>query len=198
MKVLYTPNSPFARKVRIVLREKGIACEEVQVSLNDAAVEAVNPLGKIPTLIADDQTHMFDSVVIADYLELVKTEPRMIPVDLWERIIVRKWESIGDGLCDVLIPTVLEQRRAIEKQDGSIIARSDHKVAATLKHIDAEIAGRTYAFGNAFTLADAALLSAIGYVALRRPHLLEGFSAIKSYGEQHVARPSVAATVPPG
>jgi glutathione S-transferase len=198
MKLLYTPNSPYARKVRIVLREKEIACEEVQVSLNDRAVEAVNPLGKIPTLIGDDQTYMFDSVVIVDYLELVRAEPRMIPIDLWERVIVRKWESIGDGLCDVLVPAVLEQRRAGEKQEPSVIARSDYKVAATLKYIEAEIAGRIFAFGNEFTLADAALVSAVGYVSLRRPHLLEGFSATRAYCEQHARRPSVSSTLPPG
>ena len=198
MKLLYTPNSPYARKVRIVLREKGIPCEETQVPLNDTSVESVNPLGKVPTLIVDDQTTMFDSVVIAEYLELVKNDPRMIPIDLWERVIVRKWESISDGLCDVLVAGVLEQRRPAERQEASVITRSDHKVAATLKHVEAEIAGRTFAFGNEFTLADAALLSAIGYVALRRPQLLEGLSATAAYRDTHALRPSVIATLPPG
>ncbi len=198
MKLLYTPNSPYARKVRIVLREKGIACEETLVALNDVSVESANPLGKIPTLIVDEQTSMFDSVVIGEYLELVKTEPRMIPVNLWERVIVRKWESISDGLCDVLVSTVLEQRRPADRQEASVIVRSDHKVAATLKHVEAEIAGRTFAFGNEFTLADAALLSAIGYVALRRPQLLEGLTATAAYRDAHALRPSVIATLPPG
>jgi glutathione S-transferase len=198
MKLLYTPNSPYARKVRIVLREKDIACEETQVTLNDISVESVNPLGKVPTLIVDEHTSMFDSVVIAEYLELVKTEPRMIPVDLWERVIVRKWESISDGLCDVLVSSVLEQRRPAERQEASVIERSDHKVAATLKHIESEIFGRTFAFGNVFTLADAALLSAIGYVALRRPQLLEGLVATTAYRDAHAHRPSVVATLPPG
>ena len=198
MKLLYTPNSPFARKVRIVLREKGIACEEAQVALNDATVETANPLGKVPTLIVDEHTSMFDSVVIAEYLELVKTEPRMIPVDLWERVIVRKWESVSDGLCDVLVASVLEQRRPVEKQDTSVITRSDKKVAATLKFVESEIAGHPYAFGNEFTLADAALLSALGYVALRRGQLLDGFSNIAAYRDSHAQRPSVLATLPPG
>ncbi len=198
MKLLYTPNSPYARKVRIVLREKGIACEEAQVVLNDGTVETANPLGKIPTLIVDDQTSMFDSVVIAEYLELVKTDPRMIPIDMWERVIVRKWESVSDGLCDVLIATVLEQRRPVEKQEASIITRSDNKVSATLKFVDGEIAGRTYAFGNEFTLADSALLSALGYVELRRQQLLDGFANIAAYRNTHAHRPSVLATVPPG
>ena len=198
MKLLYTPNSPYARKVRIVLREKGIPCDEAPVALSDATVEAANPLGKVPTLIVDEHTSMFDSVVIAEYLELIKTEPRMIPVDLWERVIVRKWESVSDGLCDVLVATVLEQRRPVEKQDASVITRSDKKVAATLKFVESEIAGHAYAFGNEFTLADAALLSALGYVALRREQLLDGFSNIAAYRHSHANRPSVLATLPPG
>lgn len=198
MKLLYTPNSPYARKVRIVLREKGIPCEEAQVALYDASIAAANPLGKVPTLIVNEHTSMFDSVVIAEYLELVKTDPRMVPVNLWERVIVRKWESLSDGVCDVLVSCVLELRRPIENQDASVIVRSDKKLAAALKFIESEIDGRTFAFGNEFTLADAALLSALGYVALRRQQLLEGYSNIAAYRSVHTQRPSVLSTVPPG
>jgi glutathione S-transferase len=198
MKLLYTPNSPYARKVRIVLREKGISCEEVQVSLPDPALDAANTLGKVPTLLVDDQTSMFDSVVIVEYLELVKTDPRMIPIDMWERVIVRKWEAIGDGLCDVTVNAVLEQRRPADKQDPTIVDRSDRKILATLQSLEGELAGRNYVFGNEFSLADAALLTALGYVALRRQHLLEGFAAVNAYRNLHAQRPSIAATLPPG
>jgi len=198
MKLFYTPNSPYARKVRIVLREKGIACEESQVVLPDATLDAVNTLGKVPTLVVDDQTSMFDSVVIVGYLELVKTDPRMIPIDLWERVIVRKWEAMGDGLCDVLITAVLEQRRSAEKQDSAIVEKADRKILATLKLLEVELVGRTYVFGNDFTLADASLLTAFGYIALRRQHLLEGLGAINAYRAIHEQRPSVIATLPPG
>jgi glutathione S-transferase len=198
MKLFYTPNSPYARKVRIVLREKGIACEESQVVLPDATLDSLNSLGKVPTLLLDDQTSMFDSVVIVEVLELIKTEPRMIPIDLWERVIVRRCEATGDGLCDVLIPAVLEQRRAADKQDLSVIDRADRKVLATLKLLESELAGRTYAFGNDFTLADASLLTAFGYIALRRQHLLEGLAAVNAYRNYHAQRPSIVSTVPPG
>ena len=198
MKLLYTPNSPYSRKVRIVLREKGISCEEVQVSLPDPILDAANTLGKVPTLVVDDQTSMFDSVVIVEYLELVKTEPRMIPIDMWERVIVRKWEAIGDGLCDVTVSAVIEQRRPADKQDPATIERADRKVLATLQFLESELAGRNYVFGNEFSLADAALLVAFGYVALRRQHLLEGFTAVNAYRSLHAQRPSIGATLPPG
>jgi len=198
MKLFYTPTSPYARKVRILLREKGMHCEEVQTSLNDAALSTLNPLGKVPTLLADDQTVMFDSVVISDYLELVQAEPRMIPVDRWERVVVRRWEAVCDGVCDVLVSVVLEQRRPPEKQDETVAAKADHKLRAALKFLDGEIAGHSFALGNSFTLADAALLTAHGYVKLRRSHLLEGFSSLQAYAAGHAERASVLTTAPPG
>ena len=198
MKLFYTPNSPFARKVRIVLREKGIACEESQVVLPDATLDTLNPLGKVPTLLLDDQTSMFDSVVIVEFLELVKHDPPMIPIDLWERVIVRRWEAMSDGLCDVLITAVLEQRRPADKQDLSVVDRADRKILVALKHLEGELAGRTYAFGNDFTLADASLLTALGYITLRRQHLLDGLTAVNAYLHTHAQRPSIVATVPPG
>jgi glutathione S-transferase len=197
MKLFYTPTSPYARKIRILLREKGMHCEEVQPSLNDAALSALNPLGKVPTLVADDQTPMFDSVVISDYLELVQTEPRMIPVDRWERVVVRRWEAVCDGICDVLVTAVLELRRAPESQDAAIVAKADHKLRAALKFLDTEIAGHTFALGNSFTLADASLIVAHGYVKLRRNQLLEGFASLQAYAERHAERASVLATAPP-
>ena len=197
MKLFFTPTSPYARKIRILLREKGMHCEEVQPSLNDASLSALNPLGKVPTLVADDQAVMFDSVVISDYLELVQSEPRMIPVDRWERVVVRKWEAISDGICDVLVTLVLEQRRPNDKQDSSLIVRGDQKIVTALKHLDAEMAGHTFALGNSFTLADAALIAAIGYVTLRRPQSLSGLSSLRAYADKHFERSSVVSTAPP-
>jgi glutathione S-transferase len=197
MKLFFTPTSPYARKIRILLREKGMHCEEVQPSLNDASLSALNPLGKVPTLVADDQAVMFDSVVISDYLELVQPEPRMIPVDRWERVVVRKWEAISDGICDVLVTLVLEQRRPNDKQDSSLIVRGDQKIVTALKHLDAEMAGHTFALGNSFTLADAALIAAIGYVTLRRPQSLSGLSSLRAYADKHFERSSVVSTAPP-
>lgn len=101
MKLFCTLTSPYARKIRIVLREKGIACDEVQPSLNDAALSAFNPLGKVPTLVADDQTAMFDSVVISEFLELIHAEPRLLPIDKWERVEVRNGKRwlMGSAMC---------------------------------------------------------------------------------------------------
>lgn len=171
--------------------------EEVQPSLNDAALLSLNPLGKVPTLVADDQAVMFDSVVISDYLELVQPDPLMIPVDRWERIVVRRWEALSDGICDVLITAVLELRRPRDRQDEAVIDRADRKVRTALEHAAAELGNEPFAHGNSFTLADAALLTALGYVQLRRPRALDGLDVLRAYAKSHAERPSIAATVPP-
>ena len=70
MKLLGNPRSPYVRKVIIALREKGAAYDYVEVSAGDPAVGAANPLSKIPTLIRNDGSVVFDSPVIAEYVDV--------------------------------------------------------------------------------------------------------------------------------
>lgn len=95
MKLLASPASPFARKVRIVLAEKRIDCdiEVVDVQPVDNPVNAHNPLGKIPTLVLR---------VIVEFLDNASPIARLIPEDNRERLAVRRWEALADialGCC---------------------------------------------------------------------------------------------------
>src|SRR5947209_2884677 len=71
MKLLGSPASPYTRKVRVVLAEKRIECEMelVDVQPVENRVNAHNPLGKIPTLLLDDGSALYDSLVIVDFLD---------------------------------------------------------------------------------------------------------------------------------
>src|SRR2546422_953277 len=96
MKLLASTASPYARKVRIVLAEKKIECElqPVDVSPVDNPVNAHNPLGKIPTLVLDDGTALYDSRVIVEFLDNAspRSEERRVgkSVDLGGRRIIKK------------------------------------------------------------------------------------------------------------
>src|SRR5690349_18244797 len=79
VKLYIFPSSPFSRKVRIVLREKGIACTEINPFAAGPEPSNPNPLGKVPALVLDDGTELFDSVVIVEYLDALRPEPRLIP-----------------------------------------------------------------------------------------------------------------------
>ena len=120
MKLIAAPTSPYSRKVRIVLAEKRIDYEFVIDPPGDAAtrVPEFNPLGKIPVLVLDDDTTLFDSRVIVEYLDLASPVGRLIPEDTRHRIQVRRWEALADGCTDAVVAVMVESRRAPDKQNG--------------------------------------------------------------------------------
>ena len=95
MKLYRFDYSPYARKVRIVLNEKRMDCELelVDVTQTDHAAIRYNPLGKVPVLLLDDGTPLFDSRVIVEFLDNISPISRLIPDDHRKRIAVRRWEA---------------------------------------------------------------------------------------------------------
>ena len=95
MKLIGTHTSPFVRKVRIVLAEKKIDYEFAIDSpwLGDSQVQNINPLGKIPVLLLDDETPLFDSRVIVEYIDSVTPNAKLFPTPNRERIDVKRWEA---------------------------------------------------------------------------------------------------------
>ena len=109
MKLIANPTSPYSRKVRIVLAEKRIDYEFVVDNPGDATtlVPDYNPLGKIPVLILDDETTLFDSRVIVEYLDSASPVGRLIPDDTRHRIQVRiEGFNIGGNVGEVAGQTV--------------------------------------------------------------------------------------------
>ena len=96
LKLIASRTSPFARKVRIVLAEKKVECQMLEMSAWDAGnpTHAYNPLGKLPVLILDDGTHLYDSRVIVEYIDLVSPVSRLIPVTTMR---VRGRSVVPDG-----------------------------------------------------------------------------------------------------
>lgn len=169
MKLFMTPNSPYARKVRVVLAEKRIDCEFVEVVLSapDCPVPDFNPLGKVPTLVLDDGTGLYDSAVIADYLD--KKTPVMHLIPQAKRIDVKRWEALADGICDAAVAVVMEYRRPPEKQDETTITRQTLKVERGVSALSRDLGENKWCVGNAFSLADIAVGCALAYINLRMP-----------------------------
>lgn len=202
MKLFITPASPYARKVRVVLAEKHIECELVTVpslAASDSPVPEFNPLGKVPTLVLDDGTSYYDSVVIVDYLDHKTPVSRLIPQDNSHRALVRRWEALADGICDAAIAVVMEGRRAPEKQDQTIVERQTLKVERGLKRMSEDMGEEKWAAGDRFTLADIATGCTLGYLDLRMPEIgwREQYPNLAQLFEQLMARPSFKDSVPP-
>jgi glutathione S-transferase len=193
----YSPTSPYARKVRIAWREKGLSVEEVNPFEQQIDFTAANPLGKVPTLLVPGHAPLYDSTVILEALDVLAPTPTLLPSSPWERMAALGLQALADGMADVLIPAVYEQRRPAASQDAALIAKAHAKVRTCLTHLDGQLEGRPYALGGEFSLADVALLSALEYIALRAPELLNEHVAVQAYVAGHRARPSVAATAMP-
>lgn len=202
MKLFVTPTSPYARKIRIVLAEKRIDCEIVVVpslAAPESPVPAYNPLGKVPTLVLDDGQALYDSVVIAGYLDNKTPVAHLIPQDNYSRALVRRWEALGDGVCDAAVAVVMELRRAEDKQDRSVIDRQKLKVERGLQAMSRDLGDGKWCMGESFTLADVAIGCALAYVDLRLPEFRwkEDFPNLGKLYQKLMARASFKDTAPP-
>src|SRR6266403_1248400 len=158
MKLLASHTSPYARKVRIAIAEKKIECDLVEESpwVAGTSVPDYNPLGKVPVLILDDGTALYDSRVIVEYLDTVSPVSRLIPEPSRQRIAVKRWEALADGVCDAAIAILLESRRPLRQQSKDWIARQRQKLEAGVAEFARELGDKPWCNGESYTLADIA------------------------------------------
>ena len=201
MKLLGSPGSPYVRKVRIVLAEKRIPYEYIidRPSNPGSRVAEFNPLGKIPVLVRDDGRAVYDSVVIVEYLEGLVAEPRLIPAAFDDRIEVKRWEALGDGIADATVAVSHDLREPeAQRKPAAWHAKQRGKIERGLAVMEKDLGNREFCFGTSFTLADIAAGFALGYLDQVLPEMdwRRDFSKLKLLATRLAARESFAATVP--
>ncbi len=118
MKLHWSPRSPFVRKVMIVAHERGlvdrIACLRTVAAMTKPHAELMqdNPLSKIPTLVLDDGSVLYDSPVICEYLDTLGDAPRLFPVEFKARLLALRRQALGDGFLDLMVLLRNERERA--------------------------------------------------------------------------------------
>ena len=141
MKLYITTPSPFARKARIVAREKGLAgrIEEVVVDPYGNAPELLssNPIVQAPTLIAEDGLAITDSPVIAEYLDAMGSGARLLPADGPERLRVKRLETLANAALEMGVKLVLEKRRPEHERSPSWIERWTANMGRALDALEA-------------------------------------------------------------
>jgi glutathione S-transferase len=201
MKLLASPTSPYARKVRIALAEKKIDCELVEASpwVKDSIVPAHNPLGKVPVLILDDGTALYDSRVIVEYLDTVSPVSRLIPEPSRQRIAVKRWEALADGICDAAVAIVREAARPARQQSSEAMGRHREKIERGIVDMATELADKPWCNGEAHSLADIATGCALGYLDLRHPTVAwrSEHANLVALFDKLSKRPSYSDTAPP-
>ncbi|HEY1505106.1 MAG TPA: glutathione S-transferase N-terminal domain-containing protein [Stellaceae bacterium] len=199
MKLLGSDGSPYVRKAWVAIAEKGVACAFVAASPRDPAsgVSAANPLAKIPTLLLDDGTAIYDSSVIAEYVDGIGAAPKLIPDSFAERIAVRRWEALGNGLLDATVNIMHDRRLPEPKQQGAdYVARQMQKIEAGLAFIDKTVAGTDFVHGEKYSLGDVVCGTALGYLDRVLPEFdwRGRYANVKRYAAKLAARPAFTTT----
>ena len=203
MKLIGSPTSPYVRKVRMVMAEKKL---DFQLVVEDPwsgdAVLKANPLGKVPCLVMEGGEAVFDSRVIVEYLDTLSPVGKLIPASGRERVEIRTWEALADGLLDAAVLARLEATwpgRAPVQRCQAWIDRQMSRVASSLKAMSQGLGETPWCAGNALTLADIAVGCALGYMDCSFPHIdwRGDYPNLERLHARIAARPSYAETAPP-
>jgi len=199
MKVFYSDASPYARKVRMAVVEKGLS-DQVQFEVcapydKPADLVEANPVIKIPALVREDGSSLFDSAVICEYLDSLTPEPQLLPPAAGEeRWAVLRLHALANGMTDATYLATMEGRRPdgeqspawVEKQRGKILSCCDALEASDLPDSAAP------------SLSTLALAAALGYVDLRHDDLgwRNGRPNLTAWMDKASQRPSFQSTIP--
>jgi len=201
MRLWSNPASPFARKVRIVARETGLAgdIEELSIPVSPVTPHAElareNPLVKIPALPPPDQGTLYDSAVICEYLDSLHRGVPLIPKSGPERWHALRLQALGDGILEAAVLIRYEYAwRPQALQWGDWIAGQFGKVRGGLGALEAECAGWNGRFG----IGQITAACVLGYLDFRFPQEAWRGScpSLARWWEGIARRPSVADTVP--
>ena len=199
MKLIFSPASPFVRKVRVMVHEAGLLkrVEDVAVTTTalatDPAVRRANPLGKIPALILDNDQAIFDSRVICRYLDDLSCVG-LYPADrLWDVLTL---EALADGIMEAAVLMVYETRLRSEEQRSAQWLEA--QVGKIINALDALESSRFPAIEGALNFGQLTLACALGYLDFRHNALAwrDGRPALSSWNSELQDRTSLKDTVP--
>lgn len=201
MKFTASHGSPFVRKVRITIALKGLSgeIEGVTDDTNAALTKEIrgkNPLGKIPTLLLDDGTVVYDSHVICEYLDALKPEPKIFPADLKQRTKALTLAALADGIMEAAVLVSYESRfRPEHMRVQEWVDRQQAKVDAGLKYLEANVP----ALGAQPNYGDITLACGLGYLDRQGGKWRAGHPKLVAWLDQFAkAVPAFAATAPKG
>lgn len=201
MKLVGSYTSPYVRKISVILLEKNIAFELVSATPDgrDASVTAVNPLGKVPVLLNGRDEGIFDSPIIAEYLELAYPEPPLLPADRLEALRVRQIEALADGVTDAAKAIVRECRRGAGGPDEKELLNQREKIRRGLDALERHAREGRRLNGPTLMIADIAVACMLGFINYRRvmPNWCVHRPALVALAERLFARTSFARTAPP-
>lgn len=196
MRLFYSAASPYARKVRAVVVEKGLTDRVELVASNPLSeindLKLINPLGKIPALVLEDNRVLIDSPVICEYLDLLGRGPNLIPASGDERFHVLTRQATADGIMDAAFNLVMEHRRPAGEQSSAWIRRWTEAILRTIQSLAPSQSKYS------FDLGDIAVACALGYLNFRLPEIdwRKDAPELAAWEANVKTRPSLVKTAP--
>lgn len=167
MKLYYSATSPYVRKVYVFAIEAGLDDRVENITTNpwvaDASLLADNPLSKVPTLILDDGTVLYDSPVICEYLDSLNTGQKLIPQAGMERWMALRLQALGDGILDAAVMRFLERKRPGVQQSSDWDATQFSAIQRALVYLENNIDD----WAKDLTIGQITLGCALGYLDFR-------------------------------
>lgn len=198
MKLRYSPTSPFVRKVTVTLHETGqmdnveLVTTDVWNPASDIAVD--NPVGKVPALVADDDTAYVESSMICEYIDSLHGGAKLCPASGPDRWRVLRLQALADGVIGAAVDRIIETRRPADKQWDGMHERRASAIARTLDLLESE----ANKLGNEANGATIAIGCALGYLDFRfdADNWRDGRPGLAAWYEKFASRPSMQTTVP--
>ncbi|TXN08021.1 glutathione S-transferase [Methylobacterium sp. WL103] len=198
-KLISATPSPYARKVRIALAEKGLPFELLTEVPWDATTSLPrhNPLEKLPVLLLPDGGSVYESSYILQWLELKHPKTPLLPAEVDGILAARRLEVLCDGICDAMVLTFFERQRS-EGASAPWLARQRRKIDGGLAEIARLVGEREFAVGDRFSLGDIAAGTVVGYLAVRFQELpwRDTHPNLAVLSDRLEKRPSFQASVP--
>ena len=198
MKLAFSPASPYVRKVTACAIKRGLdkQVERVKIGTTDPELLKFNALSKVPTLILNDGTTVFDSPVICEYLDSVGSAPKLFPAVGPARWKALTQEALADGILDATQPRRREIALPQDEGRKGYIALQQGKVARALDEFEKQ----ADSLGNLDTIGEITIGCALGYLDFRyanepwRP----GHPKLDAWYAKVVKLPPLAETMPVG
>ena len=197
MKLYTNPASPFARKCRVIAHELSIKLEEIVVAArDDETLRQFNPLKKIPILVLDDGSALYDSPVICEYLNEFAGGKFYPGQSVW-RPTSGRWkalglQALGDGIMDAAVACRYESLVPEDRRNADHIARYMATIAAGIDALE------RVKFSETPTIAEITAGCALGYLDFRYPDLKwrDGHPKLAEWFTTFSRYPSMIATQP--
>jgi glutathione S-transferase len=195
--VIISLRSPFARRVRLALREAGIPHEERVVDVLKPAAELIekNPLARVPVVALKSGCDLLDSNTILQLFHEAHPSP-LFPKPLESRMQVMGWGVLAAGVCEKIVEYYFDTMRPV--RDAELDAETRAIIDRVLARVESAIGSRETMVGDSLTQADLDLGTMLRYISLRHSDTWRAkFPSSARYLEALEKRPSFRATVPP-